>query len=156
MNFGMFSMFTTREGTSQAETFQEWFELVRLAEDTGLDTFWFGETHFRPQRAIMASPLIGASAAATITERIAIGLAVQVLPLSNPLKVAEEAAMVDVMSGGRLNFGIGSGYQRQEFEGIGVHLWEADSAGDGVEHERVTSGFDNRWLVGGYYTVIIA
>ena len=45
MNFGMFSMFTTREGTSQAETFREWFDLVTLAEDAGLDTFWFGESH---------------------------------------------------------------------------------------------------------------
>ena len=125
MNFGMFSMFTTREGTSQAETFQEWFELVRLAEDTGLDTFWFGETHFRPQRAIMASPLIGASAAATITERIAIGLAVQVLPLSNPLKVAEEAAMVDHISQGRLIFGVGRSSFLESYQGYNVDYAES-------------------------------
>ena len=63
MDFGVVSMFSAREGCTQSQTFNEWFGLVRLAEDSGLDTFWFGESHFRPHRAVMASPLIGASAA---------------------------------------------------------------------------------------------
>ena len=120
MHFGMFSMFTTREGASQAETFEEWFHLVRLAEDTGLDAFWFGETHFRPQRAVLASPLIGASAVATMTKRIGIGLAVQVLPLANPLRVAEEAAMVDHISQGRLLFGVGRSSFLESYQGYNV------------------------------------
>lgn len=125
MNFGMFSMFTTREGTSQAQTFQEWFDLVRLAEDTGLDTFWFGESHFRPQRAVLASPLIGASAAATMTNRIGIGLAVQVLPLANPIRVAEEAAMVDHISQGRLVFGVGRSSFLESYQGYNVDYGES-------------------------------
>ena len=62
MDFGIFSMFSTREGRSQSQTFQEWFDIVQVAEDLGLDTFWLGESHFRPNRAVLASPLIGASA----------------------------------------------------------------------------------------------
>ena len=125
MNFGMFSMFTTREGSSQAETFREWFDLVTLAEDAGLDTFWFGESHFRPNRAVLASPLIGASAAAAMTKRIGIGLAVQVLPLANPLRVAEEAAMVDHISQGRLLFGVGRSSFLESYQGYNVDYGES-------------------------------
>jgi alkanesulfonate monooxygenase SsuD/methylene tetrahydromethanopterin reductase-like flavin-dependent oxidoreductase (luciferase family) len=56
------------------------------------------------------------------TKNIRIGTAVVVLPLHNPVLVAEEAAMIDVISGGRLNLGIGSGYQRQEFDGLGIDI----------------------------------
>lgn len=127
MDFGMFSMFTTREGDTQGDTFREWFSLVRLAEDAGLDTFWFGESHFRPHRAVLASPLIGASAAAAITHRIGIGLAVQVLPLANPLRVAEEAAMVDHISNGRLLFGVGRSSFLESYQGYNVDYGESRS-----------------------------
>src|SRR5262245_10201864 len=79
MDFGIFSMFTTREGRTQAQVFREWFDLVQVAEDMGLDTFWLGESHFRANRAVLASPLVGASAVAARTSRIRVGLAVQVL-----------------------------------------------------------------------------
>ena len=62
MDFGLFTMFSTREGASQFHTFQEWFKLAQVAEDLGLDTLWLGESHFRPQRAVLASPLVAASA----------------------------------------------------------------------------------------------
>ena len=95
MDFGIFTMFSTREGRTQSQVFQEWFDLVQVVEDTAIDTFWLGESHFRPNRAVLASPLIGASAVAARTKRIRVGLAVQVLPLANPLRVAEEVAIVD-------------------------------------------------------------
>ena len=127
MDFGLFSMFSAREGFTQSETFNEWFGLVRLAEDAGLDTFWFGESHFRPHRAVMASPLIGASAAASMTSRIGMGLAVQVLPLANPLRVAEEAAMVDHISQGRLLFGVGRSSFIESYQGYNVDYGESRS-----------------------------
>src|SRR5262244_2006518 len=104
MDFGLFTMFSTREGASQFHTFQEWFKLAQVAEDLGLDTLWLGESHFRPQRAVLASPLVAASAVAARTKRIRVGLAVQVLPLANPLRVAEEAAIVDHISESRALF----------------------------------------------------
>ena len=127
MDFGLFSMFSAREGSTQSQIFDEWFGLVRLAEDTGLDTFWFGESHFRPQRAVMASPLIGASAASSMTSRIGMGLAVQVLPLANPLRVAEEAAMVDNICGGRLIFGVGRSSFIESYQGYNVDYGESRS-----------------------------
>jgi alkanesulfonate monooxygenase SsuD/methylene tetrahydromethanopterin reductase-like flavin-dependent oxidoreductase (luciferase family) len=125
MDFGIFSMFTTREGRTQSQVFQEWFDLVQMAEDLGIDTFWLGESHFRPHRAVLASPLIGASAVAARTKRIRVGLAVQVLPLANPLRVAEEAAMVDHISEGRLVFGVGRSSFLESYQGYNVDYEES-------------------------------
>ena len=125
MDFGIFSMFTTRLGDTEAQTFKEWLDLVQLADDVGLDAFWFGESHFRPERAVLASPLIGASAAAARTRRIRIGLAVQVLPLAHPLTVAEEAAIVDHISEGRLIFGVGRSSFLESYQGYNVDYAES-------------------------------
>jgi alkanesulfonate monooxygenase SsuD/methylene tetrahydromethanopterin reductase-like flavin-dependent oxidoreductase (luciferase family) len=73
MDFGIFTMFSVREGVTQFQTFQEWLDLVRVAEEMGLDTVWLGESHFRPQRAVLASPLVGASAVAARTQPAARG-----------------------------------------------------------------------------------
>jgi alkanesulfonate monooxygenase SsuD/methylene tetrahydromethanopterin reductase-like flavin-dependent oxidoreductase (luciferase family) len=125
MDFGIFSMFTTREGRTQSQVFQEWFELVQVAEDMGLDTFWLGESHFRRNRAVLASPLVGASAVAARTERIRVGLAVQVLPLAHPLRIAEEAAIVDHISEGRLIFGVGRSSFLESYQGYNVDYEES-------------------------------
>ena len=86
MDFGIFSMFTTREGRTQSQVFKEWFDLVQVAEDMGLDTFWLGESHFRPNRAVLASPLIGASAIAARTpQRICVTPPLLVGPTSRRL-----------------------------------------------------------------------
>jgi alkanesulfonate monooxygenase SsuD/methylene tetrahydromethanopterin reductase-like flavin-dependent oxidoreductase (luciferase family) len=125
MDFGIFSMFTTREGRTHSQAFKEWFHLVQVAEDLGIDTFWLGESHFRPNRAVLASPLIGASAVAAQTKRIRVGLAVQVLPLANPLRVAEEAAIVDHISEGRLVFGVGRSSFIESYQGYNVDYEES-------------------------------
>src|SRR5204862_3094126 len=68
---------------------------------------WLAEIHFAPERTYLSSPLAIASAIAARTQRMQIGIAVQVLPLCHPLRLAEEAATVDQISKGRLIFGIG-------------------------------------------------
>lgn len=125
MNFGIFTMFSIREGRTQAQVFQEWFTLVQMAEDLGLDAVWLGESHFRPNRAVLASPLIGAGVVAARTKRIQVGLAVQVLPLANPLRVAEEAAIVDHVSEGRLVFGVGRSSFIESYQGYNVDYEES-------------------------------
>ena len=125
MDVGIFTMFTVREGSTQFDAFNEWFRLIRQAEDQGIDTFWIGESHFRPERAVMASPLIGASAVAARTERMKIGLAVQVLPLANPLRVAEETAIVDHISMGRLIVGVGRSSFLESYQGYNIDYRES-------------------------------
>ena len=113
MHVGMFMEFGFREGGSAEEAFREGFDLVDAAESWGLDSAWLSEFHFNPDRSVLSSPIVTASAIATRTRRMTIGMAVYVLPLTNPLRVAEEAATLDHISHGRLEFGIGrSGFRR--------------------------------------------
>ncbi len=125
MNFGMFTDFHVRVGKSQAEAFDESFAQVMEAERMGFDTVWLAEHHFSPERAVLASPMVIASAIAARTQRIRVGLAVQVLPLTNPLRVAEEAATVDHISKGRFDFGIGRSGLTRYYQGYNVPYEES-------------------------------
>ena len=113
MFFGAFMEFGNRVGVSEAQAFQEGFRMVDAAEEQGLDGVWLAELHFNPTRSVMSSPIVIASSIATRTKRLRVGMAVYVLPLSNPLRIAEEVATVDHISEGRFEFGIGrSGFAR--------------------------------------------
>ena len=107
MEFGMFHEFPSMPGRGETEMFDEAMEQVDAAERWGLDVMWLAEIHFAPERTYLSSPLAIASAIAGRTERMKIGIAVQVLPLCHPLRLAEEAATVDQISRGRLIFGVG-------------------------------------------------
>ena len=125
MEFGMFHEFQRRPGQSEADAFTESFELVDAAEHTGLDVMWLAELHTSPERSVLAAPLSIASAIATRTKRMKVGIAVQVLPLCHPLRIAEEAATVDHISHGRLIFGIGrSGFPRT-YQAYGISYAES-------------------------------
>jgi alkanesulfonate monooxygenase SsuD/methylene tetrahydromethanopterin reductase-like flavin-dependent oxidoreductase (luciferase family) len=125
MEFGMFHEFQRREGQTEADAFTESFDLVDTAESSGLDVMWLAELHNAPERSVLAAPLSIASAIATRTRRMKIGIAVQVLPLCHPLRIAEEAATVDHISHGRLIFGIGrSGFPRT-YQAYGISYAES-------------------------------
>src|SRR6202022_4613498 len=84
-----------------------------------------GELHFEPRRSMLSAPLSIASAIAARTRRMKIGIAVQVLPLCHPLRLAEEAATVDQLSHGRLIFGVGRSGVAQSYEAYGVSYAES-------------------------------
>jgi alkanesulfonate monooxygenase SsuD/methylene tetrahydromethanopterin reductase-like flavin-dependent oxidoreductase (luciferase family) len=107
MEIGMFHEFPSVPGRGEGEMFDEAMAQVDAAERWGLDVMWLAEIHFAPERTYLSSPLAIASAIAARTERMQIGIAVQVLPLCHPLRLAEEAATVDQVSRGRLIFGVG-------------------------------------------------
>jgi alkanesulfonate monooxygenase SsuD/methylene tetrahydromethanopterin reductase-like flavin-dependent oxidoreductase (luciferase family) len=125
MEFGMFHEFQRRPGQSEADAFAESFEQVDVAEAAGLDVMWLAELHGAPERSVLAAPLTVASAIAMRTRRMKIGIAVQVLPLCHPLRIAEEAATVDHISQGRLIFGVGrSGFPRT-YQAYGISYAES-------------------------------
>ena len=125
MHFGAFMEFGNRAGVSEAQAFQEGFRMVDAAEEMGLDGVWLAELHFNPTRSVMSSPIVIASSIATRTNRLRVGMAVYVLPLSNPLRIAEEVATVDHISEGRFEFGIGrSGFARS-YDVFGVDYTES-------------------------------
>jgi len=125
MEFGMFHQFPALPGRSEKEAFEEGFAQVDAAERWGLDTMWLAELHFDPRRSVLSAPLSIASAIAARTKRIKIGIAVQVLPLCHPLRIAEEAATVDHISGGRLIFGVGRSGLPRTYEDYGVSYAES-------------------------------
>jgi alkanesulfonate monooxygenase SsuD/methylene tetrahydromethanopterin reductase-like flavin-dependent oxidoreductase (luciferase family) len=107
MEFGMFHEFPSMPGRGETAMFDEAMAQVDAAERWGLDVMWLAEIHFAPERTYLSAPLAIASAIAARTRRMKIGIAVQVLPLCHPLRLAEEAATVDQISQGRLIFGVG-------------------------------------------------
>jgi alkanesulfonate monooxygenase SsuD/methylene tetrahydromethanopterin reductase-like flavin-dependent oxidoreductase (luciferase family) len=125
MEFGMFHEFQRRPGQSEADAFTESFELVDDAERSGLDVMWLAELHSAPERSVLAAPLNIAAAVATRTKRMKVGIAVQVLPLCHPLRLAEESTTVDHISHGRLIMGVGrSGFPRT-YHAYGVSYAES-------------------------------
>ncbi len=125
MEFGMFHEFPSLPGRTESEAFDEAMEQVDAAERWGLDAMWLAELHFEPRRSVLSAPLSIASAIAARTRHIKIGIAVQVLPLCHPLRLAEEAATVDQLSHGRLIFGVGRSGVAQTYEAYGVSYAES-------------------------------
>lgn len=121
MLFSSMIVQTTPEGTP--ERYEEIVEQVLLAERLGYDRVWLVCHHFttfsRP------SSLLTLSYLAAKTQRIRLGIGVQVLPLDHPLKVAEDVAVLDHLSGGRVDLGVGRGIQPEAFHGFNVPMSES-------------------------------
>ena len=120
MKFGMFVIgdYHPQANKSLSDYYEQMLEQVEWAEDLGYECFWFGEHHF-DFFGVVPSPPVLMSVAAKRTKKIRLGVAVSLLPYRNPILAAEEYAMVDVLSGGRLDFGVGRGTP-PELVGFGV------------------------------------
>jgi alkanesulfonate monooxygenase SsuD/methylene tetrahydromethanopterin reductase-like flavin-dependent oxidoreductase (luciferase family) len=88
---------------------------------------WLGEIHFTPTRSVISASLQVASAIAARTRRLRVGTAVQVLPLNHPLRIAEEVATVDHISGGRFEFGIGRSGVVRTYDVYGIAYAESQA-----------------------------
>jgi alkanesulfonate monooxygenase SsuD/methylene tetrahydromethanopterin reductase-like flavin-dependent oxidoreductase (luciferase family) len=108
---------------SQADEYDDALRLVQLAEDLGFDSVWFSEHHLA-EDGYLPSPVVLMSAAAALTRRITLGTAVLLAPLQDPLRFAEDWAVLDQLSHGRIIVGLGAGWRRVEFEHFGVSLRE--------------------------------
>lgn len=99
--------------------YRETLELIRLAERVGFDSVWVSE-HHGTSDGYLPSLLPFLAAVAAVTERVALGTGVILAPLHDPLRLAEDAAVVDQLSGGRLVLGLGAGWREEEFRAFGV------------------------------------
>jgi alkanesulfonate monooxygenase SsuD/methylene tetrahydromethanopterin reductase-like flavin-dependent oxidoreductase (luciferase family) len=109
-----------------ADVYESQLEQIRLAEELGYDTVWLTEHHFA-EDGYSPSLLTIAGAVAATTRRVRIGTFLLLLPLHNAVRVAEDAATVDVICRGRLDLGLGKGYAPHEFLGYGIPSKERPS-----------------------------
>ncbi len=97
---------------------------VLEAEELGFDAIWIAEHHFSNRYGILPDPFCYLAYLAAKTSRIKLGAAVMVAPLHHPMRIVENAAFIDILSDGRFQLGLGSGYRPYEFEGLGVSYEE--------------------------------
>jgi alkanesulfonate monooxygenase SsuD/methylene tetrahydromethanopterin reductase-like flavin-dependent oxidoreductase (luciferase family) len=120
MKFGLFYQLPCAPEQDEVTRYHETMEQIVCADELGFDVAWLAELHFNRPFSIMPAPLIVAAVLAQHTRRIRLGLAVALLPLQHPLRTAEEAATVDLLSQGRLELGVGRGTIAVHFQGLNV------------------------------------
>jgi len=125
MEFGVFILAQQRGyHQSSKQVINNSIEQTVVAEQAGFDTAWYAEHHFN-NYSLSPSPLMTVAHAAAKTSRIRLGTAVCILPLYHPARFLAEVGFVDTVSNGRLELGVGSGYQEFEFERFGVQIAES-------------------------------
>lgn len=128
MQFGLFGTARTSgaqlAGINDSQAYEEFIEYVCEAERLGYSSVYLAEHHFTGINQISASISLLTYLAA-LTSRIRLGTAVTVLPWHHPILLAEQAATLDVVSRGRLEFGVGRGYRESEFDGFCMNMDEA-------------------------------
>ncbi|MSQ21223.1 MAG: LLM class flavin-dependent oxidoreductase [Betaproteobacteria bacterium] len=126
MKFGLFGGAKVQRGASTADShgYRTFIDYVKTAEALGYESLFMVEHHFTGQGQVSAS-LNMLSYLAACTTRMRLGTAVVVLPWHNPVLIAEQVATLDVLSGGRVDFGVGKGYRDNEFDGFCIPIEEA-------------------------------
>jgi alkanesulfonate monooxygenase SsuD/methylene tetrahydromethanopterin reductase-like flavin-dependent oxidoreductase (luciferase family) len=117
----IFDNYPNQLSRTPKQFYDEVLEQAVRAEEMNFDGVWFTEHHFS-DFGICPSPAVLLSAISQRTNRIRLGVGVSVLPLHNPLRIAEDYALVDLLSNGRLDLGLGSGYSQKEFDGYHIPL----------------------------------
>jgi alkanesulfonate monooxygenase SsuD/methylene tetrahydromethanopterin reductase-like flavin-dependent oxidoreductase (luciferase family) len=134
VKFSTQNLLSLREWQSHAEVYGDTIEECRLADELGFHTIWLAEHHFSPYGICPSlAPLAGALARET--RRARIGTAVVIAPFEHPVRIAEEWAEIDILSGGRLEFGLGRGYQSaarpRARSAPAPHRWPGDPGWEG-------------------------
>src|SRR6266436_2691425 len=126
MKFGIFVFGDNppKIGRSNQKYYEEVLTMAEWAEELGFDSFWLGEHHFYWYGTCVSPPMVIA-ALGQRTKKIRLGPAVAVPAFHNPLVLAEEYAFADNLCGGRLDFGLGSGFSPVEFKTFGITIEEA-------------------------------
>src|SRR5215470_14256481 len=123
MRFGTFSYNQARPWVPEKQAFEELLEQILLTEKLGFDDAWFAE-HHHSDYGMLASPNLIIASLAYRTKRLRMGNLVNVLPLYDPMRLAEECGILDILTNGRLNVGLGRGVPKDDMK----HRLDRDTA----------------------------
>lgn len=121
MKFSLFTEVQCPEGSDPVQRLNELLEQARLADELGFRGLWIAEIHFQPEFSLLSAPYPVLGAVSNCTRRLRLGVAVNLVSVHHPLHLAEQAAMLDLLSHGRVDFAIGRGHPHTRvFEGFQV------------------------------------
>lgn len=123
---GPYSLKDHRPADRRSGLYAEILEQARLADHIGFDSIWFSEHHFEPDGCCPA-PMTALAAIAVNTRSLRLGTATVSLTLSHPVRIAEDATILDIVSDGRLILGVGAGFAEEEFRAYKVDRSQRDS-----------------------------
>ena len=153
MRFGTYFFLQAPPGHRHADIIQRELDQMVYSEELGFDEVWLTEHHFIDY-GLSVDPASLASAVASRTHRVRIGLAAAILPFHEPIRFAEQMALVDIISNGRLDVGVGRGNRPSEFVGYRIPQVESrerfdrrcrSSSGRGRTSASVTTGASSRF-----------
>ncbi len=124
MKVGVLQFFSWSRRIPLADVYERALSRIEIMDQTGYDCVWLAEHHFNTY-SVCPSINVMATHVAARTRSLRIGMAVSLAAFYHPLRLAEEVAMVDVLSGGRVNWGAGRGFDRTEFQAFGVPVEES-------------------------------
>lgn len=126
MRFGTFHLLGSPDMGPAKRRFDETLEQITLADEVGFDYAWVAEHHFS-NYGYSTNPLLVIAKASAFAKRVRFGQSVLVTPLWDPLRLAEDIAVTDILTDARLDVGMGRGYQHMEFRGFDIPLEESRS-----------------------------
>jgi natural product biosynthesis luciferase-like monooxygenase protein len=134
VKFGIFSLptYQPEHHGSITDFYRQVLELLEHSEEAGFDSAWLNEHHFHAFGGMIPNPPVALAAIAARTKRIRLGTSIAILPLHNPIELAESYAMLDQISEGRLEFGVGRGYLKHDYDVMAVN-WDEG-------HDRMFEG----------------
>lgn len=121
MRWGIFSLSQIPDQRNIERTLDEHIEQFKFAEELGYDSIWLAEHLFSTYGCVTSGQTLMA-AVARVTSKVRIGSAVSIIPFNHPLRTAGDFSLVDILSHGRLDFGVGRAYQPHEFQALGLPM----------------------------------
>lgn len=135
MKFSLFTEIQCPTGSSPGARLEEFLEQAELADRLGFHAYWTAEIHCQPRFSLLSAPYVVLGAAAQRTRKLRLGVAVNTLPIHHPVSLAEQAAMLDLISGGRMEFAAGGGHPHSR-------AYECFGADHKITHDLMAEGLE--------------
>jgi alkanesulfonate monooxygenase SsuD/methylene tetrahydromethanopterin reductase-like flavin-dependent oxidoreductase (luciferase family) len=155
MKFSLFTEIQCPQGSSPAARLEEFIEQADLADRLGYDTYWIAEIHCQPRFSLLSAPYVVLGAVAQRTTKLRLGVAVNTLPVHHPVQLAEQAATLDLVSHGRMEFAAGGGHPHSRaYECFGAdHKSTHEIMAEGLEIIRKAWSEDTLSFHGAFFKI---